>query len=172
MNRPGELGVIFAVFRLTSEMPVVRAFTGMDVPAGQFPVTGVTAAHQQDPPGDVADCRERGRCHTGGGGGVRLMVILAADARAPGPASLPAGRASLDRGPLPPLRSAPTPITATPRRAGGGLIRMTAEILGVRRRRGTHSTPLHQRRSWAAAAASLPTEGPGPATGPESSGVG
>ena len=107
MNRPGELGVIFAVFRLTSEMPVVRAFTGMDVPAGQFPVTGVTPAHQQDPPGDVADCRERGRCHTGGGGGVRLMVILAADARAPGPASLPAGPGQLG----------PRPVASTAQRS-------------------------------------------------------
>jgi hypothetical protein len=105
----------------------------------------------------------------GSGGGVRLMEILTADARAPGHAPLPGGRAELDRGPFPPLRSAPTPITATPRRTGGGLIRMTAETLGVRRRRRTHSTPLQQQRPWAAATAGLPTEGSGPATGPESS---
>jgi len=66
------------------------ALPGIDVPAGQFPVAGVTAADQQQPPGDVADRGESARGHTAGGGGVRLMVILTANARPPGPDPVPA----------------------------------------------------------------------------------
>ena len=46
-----------------------RALTRVDVPAGQLPVAGVTAAHQQQPPGDVADRDESARGHAAGGGG-------------------------------------------------------------------------------------------------------
>ena len=84
---------------------ISRALARIDVPAGQFPVAGVTAAHQQHPAGDVADRSESARGDKGRRGGVWLMVILAADARPPGPRPAPAaGRGDRDRGPVLPGR--------------------------------------------------------------------
>ena len=105
-----------------------RALAGIDVPAGQFPVAGVTAAHQQHPPGDVADRGVSARGHAGGGGGIWLMVILAAHARPPGPRPVPAaGRADRARGPVLPGRGTRGRNAQTPHRIAGVLIRMAAE---------------------------------------------
>jgi len=57
------------------------ALAGIDVAAGQFPVAGVPATHQQEPAGEVADRGESARGHAAGGGGVWLA-----------PGGLPVGR--------------------------------------------------------------------------------
>ena len=131
-----------------------RALARIDVPAGQLPVAGVTAAHQQHPPGDVADRDESARGHVAGGGGVWLMVIFAADVRPPRPRPAPAaGRGDPARGPSLPGRGTCAWNSETPHPIGGVLIKMVAEPLRVRRARGSHGTPFQQtkggsRISW------------------------
>jgi hypothetical protein len=123
----------FSSGRAVQDRRIGRALAGIDMPAGQFPVAGVTAAHQQHPPGDVADRGEGARGHAAGGGGLWLMVILAADARPPGPRPVPAaGRADRARGPVRPGRGTRARNAQTPHRIAGVLIRMIAGPLRVR----------------------------------------
>ena len=95
--------------------------------------------------GHVADRGESARRHATGGGGVWLMVVLAADAWPSVPRPVPAaGRGDRPLGPVLPGRGTRAGNARTPHRIAGVLIKMVAGPIRARHSRRSHGTPFQQ----------------------------